>query len=485
MNIKQGRNELCSCGSGKKYKNCCIDQNLPPAINEILDYGWRKIRHTEHEVIDKHLIPYLMDTLPHEVIDIALFEFFPAELPEMIDETILYDCLFIPWVLFNWIAKADFEYAQIDPYKTIAQNYVEVYGSSLSSSVRNFIEAMSKTYYSFYQVQEIVPNKSLVVKDLFLNTVHTIKEKSGTQTLKKGKIIFSRILTLDEQSIFIGMAPYMFSSHYKNSILILKDLLISMNDKCDLRPSVLREHSTDMLIECFFDILEAAYNQPAPQMLNTDGDPIIFSKSYFQVSLSPREVLEKLLPLTLSADSDDFINDAEYNSKGEIKKIEFPWLKKGNKQHKYWDNTVMGHILVEGNRLILETNSAKRNDQGKKLLCKHLGKNNIVFQNTIMEDPEQKLKSTPKSNFYEQEQSELLALPEVQEQLKQMAIAHWEHWFDSKIPALGNKTPRQASKTVEGRKRLEALLQEYEENEQAQNVFKADINYLKRELNLL
>jgi hypothetical protein len=240
-----------------------------------------------------------------------------------------------------------------------------------------------------------------------------------------------------------------------------------------------------MLIECFFDILEAAYNQPAPQMLNTDGDPIIFSKSYFQVSLSPREVLEKLLPLTLSADSDDFINDAEYNSKGEIKKIEFPWLKKGNKQHKYWDNTVMGHILVEGNRLILETNSAKRNDQGKKLLCKHLGKNNIVFQNTIMEDPEQKLKSTPKSNFYEQEQSELLALPEVQEQLKQMAIAHWEHWFDSKIPALGNKTPRQASKTVEGRKRLEALLQEYEENEQAQNVFKADINYLKRELNLL
>ena len=25
--VKVGRNDLCPCGSGKKYKNCCIDKD--------------------------------------------------------------------------------------------------------------------------------------------------------------------------------------------------------------------------------------------------------------------------------------------------------------------------------------------------------------------------------------------------------------------------------------------------------------------------
>jgi uncharacterized protein len=29
MSGKPGRNDPCSCGSGKKYKNCCFTKNLP------------------------------------------------------------------------------------------------------------------------------------------------------------------------------------------------------------------------------------------------------------------------------------------------------------------------------------------------------------------------------------------------------------------------------------------------------------------------
>ncbi|MBC8146821.1 MAG: SEC-C domain-containing protein [Bacteroidetes bacterium] len=27
--MKKGRNELCNCGSSKKYKKCCIEKNRP------------------------------------------------------------------------------------------------------------------------------------------------------------------------------------------------------------------------------------------------------------------------------------------------------------------------------------------------------------------------------------------------------------------------------------------------------------------------
>jgi hypothetical protein len=45
-------------------------------------------------------------------------------------------------------------------------------------------------------------------------------------------------------------------------------------------------------------------------LVNTYGDPIIFSKSYFKVNLTPAEVLQKLLLLTLSQDADDFLSEA-------------------------------------------------------------------------------------------------------------------------------------------------------------------------------
>jgi uncharacterized protein len=31
MNKKPGRNDPCPCGSGKKYKNCCINEQRPKA----------------------------------------------------------------------------------------------------------------------------------------------------------------------------------------------------------------------------------------------------------------------------------------------------------------------------------------------------------------------------------------------------------------------------------------------------------------------
>lgn len=51
----------------------------------------------------------------------------------------------------------------------------------------------------------------------------------------------------------------------------------------------------------------------------------------------------------------------------------------------------MGYIILEKDRLILETNSDKRHQQGKKLLSKHLD-DNFRFQETLIESPDQKLK---------------------------------------------------------------------------------------------
>jgi len=48
--------------------------------------------------------------------------------------------------------------------------------------------------------------------------------------------------------------------------------------------------------------------------------------------------------------------------------------------------------------------------------------------------------------------------PDLQAIQEEMIRKQWEGWLDTRVPALGNKTPRQAARTAGGRERLEALL---------------------------
>lgn len=480
MHNKRGRNDPCPCGSGKKYKTCCFTSA------EVLDFEWRKLRQLEGIVFDQHLIPYATQALPTDMLQCALFDCLPDDLPDIVDRELLFNNFFLPWFLFNWIPGDDFEVKGFNPEMTVAQNYINAHEAVLPSRERHFMEAMNQTYYSFYVILEVEINASLLVKDILLGSTHTIKERQGTHQLKQGDIVLSRILTMDHQSIFVGMVPFILPVGYHHDLLDFKEWLMEENDKHLLTPDILR-HDFDLdLLDYFFDIMETAYNRPLPTLVNTDGELFQFSRSYFKLTLAPEAALQHLLPLALSNDPEEFLRDAKRISSGEVKGIELPWLKKGDAKHKSWNNTVLGHVLIKKDKLILETNSEKRTQKGKKLLTKYLGAA-IAFQQTLIESPEQKMQSLRALNANEKSESERwMALPEVQEQLQAMAKSHWETWFNEPIPALNNQTPRQAAKTEKGRERLEALLLEYQRHdlEKGEHPFKADIPYLKAELAL-
>ena len=60
----------------------------------------------------------------------------------------------------------------------------------------------------------------------------------------------------------------------------------------------------------------------------------------------------------------------------------------------------------------------------------------------------------------------------------------WDDWLDERVPALNNKTPRQAAKTREGRERLEALFAEFTWRAQRQPPQRIDVAALRRKLGL-
>lgn len=484
--IKPGRNDPCSCGSGLKYKKCCI--NKQPSNVKVMDFAWKNIRKTEGSVVDKHLLPYITKELPPIAMQVAHRDFCEEDFPKEMDIDLLYNNFFIPWLLFNWVPCDDFDIDQFDPNITIAQNYVIKHKDRLNSIERRFIEEMNLTYYSFYNILDVDLDKGLVVKDVMLGTTHTIKERLGTHSLKRGSIIFSRILTIDDQSIFVGMAPFGIPTRYNIDLIDFKKWLVEENDNNELNTKSLRNEFAIDLHDYYFDIIISGFNMPFPTLLNTDGEPIQISKSYFALTISYEEALNKLLPLTLSGDIEEFLSDAERDKSGVIQQIKIPWLKKGNKKHKSWDNTVMGRIVIEKGSITLETNSDKRTERGKKLLNKHLS-DTIHFQRTITESTEKRLQllREEESGSDDPTDSELLKQPEVQEHIKSFAKAHWENWFDEPLPALDDKTPREAAKTEVGREMLEALLfqfESYNSGEGGCDLFNPNIDHLKKVLGL-
>jgi hypothetical protein len=65
----------------------------------------------------------------------------------------------------------------------------------------------------------------------------------------------------------------------------------------------------------------------------------------------------------------------------------------------------------------------------------------------------------------------LIQNPEVQQYLAETMRAYWEGWVDMKIPALGQRTPREAVRTADGREAVEALLVDFERDKAIQPEF--------------
>jgi hypothetical protein len=59
-----------------------------------------------------------------------------------------------------------------------------------------------------------------------------------------------------------------------------------------------------------------------------------------------------------------------------------------------------------------------------------------------------------------------------------------ETWIDTKVPALGNRTPRQAAKTVRGRERRQILADFARTAERSPSATRPDVEALRRTLGL-
>ena len=310
-----------------------------------------------------------------------------------------------------------------------------------------------------------------------------MKEYQGTEYLHRGDIIFARILTLDGISITIGTAPHMVPSHCHLELLDFRKELEEEHGT-PLTPELLRNEGEDLRLY-YFDLMDELFNKPMPVLHNTDGDLYEFCTVHFKLCTNPHEALNKLLPLTLSNNAKEFLEEAKKDKNGQLKQIKLPWLKSGNKKHKQWDNTLMGNITISAGKITVEVNSKVRAETIIKLINNTLG-DDVSYQKTKVESFDKKLSSVKPSKQNKSEKININS-PEAQAFLKEYTEKHWNNWLNESIPILDGLTPYQAAKIKDGREKLEALLLDFDrKNERSQdNLISSNVDEIRKKLGLI
>jgi len=485
------RNAPCPCGSGKKYKSCCLRKS------EELDFRYHRIRRAEEELTIALLkfVPQFLEKidpfLPQDEILEWAWDHFTSEVLELdeFQDDPLFEGVFLPW--FFYVFRPSPEAGQTstesegisdsDP-RSLGEAYLEENGSRLDSFSRSLLEALTANPFTFFRILPSPSPKSIVLLDLLTDARIEVAGLYSSAEKLGGGVIFGRTFTLEGITLFSGLADRVLNPETEIEVLMFRDEMDRLGN-----PITVSRAQLDEDIRLLFFQFENRWRKPRiPQMVNTDGDPLVWTKVYFDLLCEPIEAFDALAFLCVSDTKEMLLERGKLDADGRLQSIEFDWTKRGNSQHASWDNTILGKLEIAGNQLLAEVNSEKRAQLIRKKILKALGEK-AAFVRSVSESMQRKLEkeSLPRKRGSIRESEELMALPEIQAKLREMRDQHWKEWLDSPIPALGDITPREAVLTARGRQSVEALLRQFRwHGNEGGNAFDPDVDALRRELGL-
>jgi hypothetical protein len=417
-----GRNDPCPCGSGKKYKKCCYLKTISQIekqelirsrlIDELMAIAMKYHKDSYAEAYDH----FWNEEYPEDNLPLGLQEF--AEIN------------FNEWFLFDWPIDEGEEKTLVELHMTRRKN--------LSSDELEVLKIMNGAVISLYEVQEVIPDKGLVLKDILLNGDYAVSEKKATESLRKWDILATRLLYLDGKYIMSGCV-YPFPVQQKREIVES-----AKNAFRAFKKEFPGANMKDMLktTSMFNDLWYRNASEPVkPILITTDREPFVFSRALFEIK-DRKQVIQGLKKVRLFK---------------QTRNNEFTWEKRRDKE----SLTLLGTIRIKGKYLTLECNSRERLKRGKRIILKAIP--DLVFHKSdTFQDPYEameKVKDRPRIETK-------IPVEFEQEFYDKFMRQHMEKWLNEKIPALDNKTPFESIKTKKGRARVVDLLKSFENTEE-------------------
>ena len=427
--MKAGRNDPCPCGSGAKYKKCCLLKL--DAVRQASAEADAEARQSQIERVAA------LDALSDFSASRSLAPLKPVArlfgllepLPEGVSREEV-ELKFYFYVHFD---------APLADGRTIAETFLETDGRSLPPGRQAVLRRIAAASLRVYEVQDVRFDEGVRLLDLRSGETPWVRERLGSRQLERWDVLGARVVREDDGLVFEG-GLYVVPPASKPPLLAL---LRREERKLERRRAPFGE---DALFRHFAPILHGfwldLFEGPPPRVVTAEGDPMVFGKVLFDV------LDEAALGEALDAHT-DLVGDAAEG---------YTWVEEAGSFKR-----TLGDIKISGGRLALDITSRERAIRGRALIEEAAGRS-VRHRATRFESVQSAIegaKRSPRSRAREDtvDPAEAAAI------LKDFKDAHYRTWPDVPLPALGGRTPRHAARLKTWRPRLIDLLKDMENHE--------------------
>lgn len=313
---------------------------------------------------------------------------------------------------------------------------------------RAYFTALRDAPISLYEVSEVQPGSSMVLRDLLSDAAPiTVREKSATRTLKQWDRIAVRVVPERDHHVISGaLLPFRAEA--------VDFLFAGLRDALKLKKRDALRLTRDQLLGCapiftsarLLIEIDHALTPAEPQFTNSDGDDVLFHDLRYPLAsgVTQKAVAERLDRVKgFMSEGAKFWNWLA-NRKGRVGKAG-----DGIMLDTQMDGaTVLGSVELKGKTLLVTVNSAERAAKIQMLIGAAAG--------DLLRTPLTTIRTVDQMRA-DQRSEERGAVPdeippEIARQLMRDHLdKHYRETLDAPIPALGGKSPRQAVRTAAGR----------------------------------
>ncbi len=420
--MRVGRNDPCPCGSGLKYKKCCANK---------VAVGYSRAERTS---VRSRILEYVGVHCGNE--DDAAYDEFWSGLDDVADDDALdqhfadvSEQIFDDWSIFDRELSLDGPELLVDRFLAAKPN--------LTGGERTYLDVLKASSVRLYEVEDLVPGDSLMLRDLIEGDLVTVQEKLGSRGLHRFDWIATRVVSpgasgrpeLEGLMQVAGLGRDAFRDLLREA----KEDFFTMQPEGNLTVFY-----KAMVPELHALWVRSIVDPPIPRLANTDGEELVVTHVQFDVV--DRGALISALD-----------GSALTRSQGDS----WSWAGTNVKQ----ETVSLGLVTLTSSTLQLEANSVARGQRGRELI-EQLAGAAVKHRGTTHEDMQVLVRESMKRGDRHEAPDPATSLPpEVQEALVlDLSAKHSREWLDLPVPALDELSPRDASTKPTMRPRLVELL---------------------------
>ncbi len=419
-----GRNDPCPCGSGRKYKRCCLPaaeavhgaytaaerQSAQAALGK---FGWRHEFDEDRERAERRFWEGALELLAED------------EAREVAAQG---EVFFQDWF------TTDFRLASGE---TLLERFMEREGPRLRPGERRYLSRARLTHLRPYEVVGVRPEEGLDLLDLWAKKRIRVRERLGTRQLVRWDVLAARVMLGEDGVPVLDGMPYLYPARAKDAIL--EDL------RRVHRRFRARVPGDDVdFFKRFGSLFFLWWVQHVVlasrlRVRTAEGDEMVFANVVFDVL--DQDALDRALgghPDLARQDDGSYAWHEPETADG---------FRRG-----------LGTFVPSRERVVLETTSRARAERGRAFL-EALAGAAVRHRATSLESVEQAMRRRPREPVRKADE----VPPEVAaETVGAYYERHYRGWVDVALPALGGKTPRAAAASKAGRPKVVALLKDME-----------------------